>query len=91
MEHRVGSDNGWLTTSWTFLSRCSDEVELGDLTAEARGEARGRLHAEAQQKWSTLGDRKMKTQGSMMELMERKRRALSSAGWDSLALSYELR
>ena len=64
---------------------------MEDLRVEARGEARGRRHADAQQKCSTLGDQKMKTQGSMMELTEMKRRALSSAGWDSLALSYELR
>lgn len=49
-----------------------------DLNTEALETARGNRPTEAQQKLSTLGERRMKTQGSMMELMEMKRRAMRS-------------
>lgn len=41
---------------------------------------RGVGQAEAQKKCSTLGERRIKTQGSMMELTEMKRRAIRSRG-----------
>jgi len=51
-----------------------------DLHTEPLEIPRGERQNENQKKCSTLGERRMKTQGSMMELMEMKRRAIRSVG-----------
>ncbi|TNN56703.1 hypothetical protein EYF80_033048 [Liparis tanakae] len=56
---------------------------MDDLKMEPLNFCRGFRQNEAQQNRSTPGERRMKTQGSMMELMEMKRRAFRSSRWDS--------
>lgn len=52
---------------------------MDDLKMEPLKDCRGARHTEAQQKCGTPGERRIKTQGSMMELMEMKRRAFRSS------------
>lgn len=68
-------------------SRLAGELSLAsdDLKMEPLASPMGARQTEAQKKCSTLGDRMMKTQGSMMEFTEMKRRAIRSRRWDSVS------
>lgn len=64
-------------------------MAIDNLKMEPLEVSRVARQTEAQQKCSTLGERKIKTQGSMMELMEMKRKAIRSR-LDSLGSVMEL-
>lgn len=74
-------------------SRFARELSLAsdDLHTEPLESPRGDWDTPAQQKRSTLGERRMKTQGSMMELTEMKRRAIRSRECDSFRSPMEFR
>lgn len=80
----TGTGSASSSAGWD-ASRVAGELCLarGGLQTEPRGSVRGALQTEAQTKRSTLGESRMKTQGSMMELIEMKRRAIRSRWWDS--------
>lgn len=56
-----------------------------DLNMEFLDSSRGAPQSRDHRKWSTLGESRMKTQGSMMGLTEMKMRAIRSSRWDSLS------
>lgn len=55
-------------------------LAIDNLKMEPLEVPKGDQQTEAQQKCSTLGERRMKTQGSIIELTEMKRRAIRSMG-----------
>lgn len=67
---------GWHSSSWACVS-----FPREDLKKDYLERRRGTLHNAPQKKRSTDGLRKMNTQGSTMELVERKRRAMRSVLW----------
>lgn len=67
------------------LSLASD-----DLSTEFLESSREALQSDDHRKCSTLGESRMKTQGSMMGLTEMKMRAIRSSRWDSMSLQMEL-
>lgn len=83
MYSNVGWDSSGLTGEFSLAS--------DDLNREPLEITSGALQTEAKQKCSTLGERRMKTQGSRMELTDMKRRAIKSRRWDSFRSPMELR
>lgn len=72
-------------TSAGELSLASD-----DLSTEFLESSREAPQSDDHRKRSTLGESRMKTQGSMMGLTEMKMRAIRSSRWDSLSTLVEL-
>lgn len=56
-----------------------------DLSMELLGSSREAPQSDDHRKCSTLGESRMKTQGSMMGLTEMKMSAIRSSRWDSLS------
>lgn len=80
----TGTGSASSSAGWDASSLAAELCRArGGLQTEPRGGRRGALQTEAQTKRSTLGESRMKTQGSMMELTEMKRRAIRSRPWDS--------
>lgn len=62
------------------LSLASDDLSMEFLDSSTEAP-----QSDDQRKCSTLGESRMKTQGSMMGLTEMKIRAIRSSRWDSLS------
>lgn len=81
----------WPSSSWAWGSLTTREFLPRELRMRESLEGRMKvLHMAPQRKRITDGLRMMKTQGSMMELMERKRRATRSVLWLSCFWLMEL-
>lgn len=80
----LGKGSEYSSAGWDS-SRLARELCLArdNLHTEPCASVRGPWQAAAHRKCSTLGESRIKTQGSVMGLTEMKRRAVRSRGWDS--------